>query len=116
MRRMKICILIERTMKNRYCIFGCLAALMGLMGCLYSCTDELEGVGGTSIRPTDVICFTASLSDSRSASVSRTASGCLEMEQEEWLVGVDAEQGASRGTPVTLLDGSAGVIGACNLG
>ena len=98
-------------MKNRYCIFGCLAALMGLMGCLYSCTDELEGVGGTSIRPTDVICFTASLSDSRSASVSRSASGCLEMEQEEWLVGVDAEQGASRGAPVTLLKDSAGVIG-----
>ena len=83
---------------------------MGVMLGLYGCTDELEGVGNHT-RPSDVICFTASLKDSRTTSVSRSASGCLEMEEEEWLVGVETEQGASRGTPVTLLDGTAGVIG-----
>ena len=98
-------------MKNRYYILGCLAALMGLMASLYSCTDELEGVGGTSTRPTDVVCFTASLSDGRTSSVSRGASGQLEIEQEEWLVGMEKKQDASRGAPVSLLSGSAGVIG-----
>ena len=98
-------------MKNRYYILGCLAALMGLMTNLYSCTDELEGIGGTSTRPTDVVCFTASLSDGRTSSVSRGASGQLEIEQEEWLVGKEKKQDASRGAPVSLLSGSAGVIG-----
>ena len=98
-------------MKNRYYILGCLAALMGLMASLYSCTDELEGVGGTSTRPTDVVCFTASLSDDRTSSVSRGASGQLEIVQEEWLVGKEEKQDASRGAPVSLLSGSAGVIG-----
>ena len=98
-------------MKNRYTIFGCLTALMGVMIGMFGCTDELDGVRNTSTRPSDVICFTASLADSRAASVSRSASGHLAIEQEEWLVGTEAEQGVSRGAPVTLLSGSAGVIG-----
>ena len=97
-------------MKNRYYILGFLAALMGVMVSLYSCTDELEGMGNASTRPTDVVCFTASLSDGRKASVSRGASGLLEIEQEEWLVGMEKKDG-SRGAPVSLLKGSAGVIG-----
>lgn len=99
-------------MNTRYDIFGRLVALMGVVLGLYSCTDELEGLENNDTRPTDVICFTASLSDSRTASVSRSASGCLEMEQEKWLVGVEErKQDGSRGVPVILLDGSAGVIG-----
>ena len=97
-------------MKNRYTIFGCLIAYMGVMVSMFSCTDELEGIRNNT-RPSDVICFTASLSDSRTSSMSRSASGHLEIEQEEWLVGTGAEQGVSRGNPVTLLEGSAGVIG-----
>ena len=73
-----------------------------------ACTDELEGLGISSIRPTDVICFTASLSDNRPDSQTRSASGHLEIEQEEWLVG---ERIVTRGKPVTSLEGSAGVIG-----
>lgn len=98
-------------MKNRYDIFGCLVALLGVMTGLYSCTDELDGIGIHHTRPSDVICFTASLSESRTASMSRSSSGHLEIEQEEWLVGVEEKQSASRGNPVTLLNGSAGVIG-----
>ena len=82
--------------------------LFGMMVGLLGCTDELfysSNVG----TPSDVICFTASLSNPHSASQSRSASGHLEIEQEEWLVGT--EQSVSRGTPVTLLEGSAGVIG-----
>ena len=98
-------------MKNRYTIFGCLIALMGLTISTFGCTDELDGFRNTGGRPSDVICFTASLSDSRTSSMSRSSSGHLEMEQEEWLVGTGAAQGVSRGNPVTLLEGSAGVIG-----
>ena len=53
--------------------------------------------------------FPPRAANSHSASESRSASGHLEIEQEEWLVGT--EQSVSRGTPVTLLEGSAGVIG-----
>lgn len=95
-------------MKNRYTIWRCLTALMLVMVGVCACTDELEGLGISSIRPTDVICFTASLSDNRSASQTRSASGHLEIEQEEWLVG---ERIVTRGKPVTSLEGSAGVIG-----
>lgn len=94
-------------MKNRYTIFGCLIALIINT---FGCTDELDGIRNTT-RPSDVICFTASLSDSRVASVARSTAGRLEIEQEEWLVGTEAEQKVSRGEPVSLLKGSAGVIG-----
>ena len=97
-------------MKNRYTIYGCLVALMGLVA-MFGCTDELDGIKNTNGRPSDVICFTTSLSGSRGASVSRGASGHLAIEQEEWLVATEKEQGASRGTPVTLLEDSAGVLG-----
>lgn len=96
-------------MKNRYTIWRCLTAFMLVMVGVCACTDELEGLGISSIRPTDVICFTASLSDNRPGSQTRSASGHLEIEQEEWLVGT--EQSVTRGTPVTLLEGSAGVFG-----
>lgn len=95
-------------MKNRYTICRCLTALMLVMVGVCACTDELEGLGLDSIRPSDVICFTASLSDNRPGSQTRSASGHLEIEQEEWLVG---ERIVTRGKPVTSLEGSAGVIG-----
>ena len=97
-------------MKNRYTIYGCLVALMGLVA-MFGCTDELDGIKNTNGRPSDVICFTTSLSGSRGASVSRGASGHLAIEQEEWLVATEKEQGASRVIPVTLLEGAAGVLG-----
>lgn len=96
-------------MKNKYTIWRCLTALMLVMVGVCACTDELAGLEINSTRPSDVICFTASLSDTRSTSQTRGASGHLEIEQEEWLVGT--EQGVTRGNPVTLLEGSAGVIG-----
>lgn len=95
--------------KNIYTILEFLAALTFVIVGICGCTDELERLGPNSTRPTDVICFSASLPDTRSASQTRSASGHLEIEQEEWLVGT--EQSVSRGTPVTLLEGSAGVIG-----
>lgn len=94
-------------MKNRYTIFGCLIALVLGMS---SCSDELDAIRNNT-RPSDVICFTASLSGSQGSSVSRGASGHLAIEQEEWLVATEKEQGVSRGAPVTLLEDSAGVIG-----
>lgn len=96
-------------MMNKYTYWRSLTALMLVMVGVCACTDELDGLGVDSTRPSDVICFTASLSDTRSASLTRSASGHLEIEQEEWLVGT--EQSVTRGTPVTLLEGSAGVIG-----
>lgn len=96
-------------MMNKYTYWRCLTALMLVMVGVCACTDELAGLEINSTRPSDVICFSASLSDTRSASQTRSASGHLEIEQEEWLVGT--EQSVSRGTPVTLLEGSAGVIG-----
>lgn len=95
-------------MKNRYTICRCLTALMLVMVGVCACTDELEGLGVDSNRPSDVICFTASLSDNRPDSQTRSTSGHLEIEQEEWLVG---ERIVTRGKPVTALEGSAGVIG-----
>ncbi len=96
-------------MINKYVFSRSLTILMFIMIGFSSCTDELVGLEINSTSPSDVICFTASLSDTRSASQTRSASGHLEIEQEEWLVGTD--QIVTRGTPVTLLEGSAGVIG-----
>ena len=96
-------------MKNRYTHWRSLTILILIMIGISSCADELAGLEINSTRPSDVICFSASLSDTRSASQTRSASGHLEIEQEEWLVGT--EQSVTRGTPVTLLEGSAGVIG-----
>ena len=98
-------------MKNIYTILEFLAALTFVIVGICGCTDELEGLGPNSTRPTDVVCFTASLSNSNSASQSRSASGQLEIEQEEWLVDTKKVTQVSRGTPTTLLSGSAGVIG-----
>ncbi len=96
-------------MKYRYTYWRIFTILMLIMIGVSSCTDELAGLEINSTRPSDVICFTASLSDTRSASQTRGTSGHLEIEQEDWLVGT--EQSVTRGTPVTLLEGSAGVIG-----
>ena len=96
-------------MKNRYTHWRSLTILILIMIGVSSCTDDLAGLEINSTRPSDVICFSASLSNTRSASQTRSASGHLEIEQEEWLVGT--EQSVTRGTPVTLLEGSAGVIG-----
>ena len=96
-------------MKNRYTYWRSLTILTIIMIGVSSCTDDLAGLEINSTRPSDVICFSASLSDSRSASQTRGTSGHLEIEQEDWLVGT--EQSVTRGTPVTLLEGSAGVIG-----
>ena len=96
-------------MKNRYTHWRNLTILMLIMIGVSSCTDELAGLEINSTRPSDVICFSASLSDTRSASQTRGTSGHLEIEQEDWLIGT--EQSVTRGTPVTLLEGSAGVIG-----
>ena len=94
---------------NKYTFSRILPILILIMIGYSSCTDDLVGMEINSTRPSDVICFTASLSDTRSASQTRGTSGHLEIEQEDWLVGT--EQSVTRGTPVTLLEGSAGVIG-----
>ena len=83
-----------------------MSVLVGMCGC----SDELDGIRNAATRPSEVICFTASLKDSP-ASVSRSSAGHLEMEQEEWLVDTEKVTQISRGTPTTLLSGSAGVIG-----
>ena len=83
---------------------------MGVLVGMCGCTDELDGIRNAATRPSEVICFTASLKDSP-ASVSRSSAGHLEMEQEEWLVDTEKVTQVSRGTPTALLSGSAGVIG-----
>ena len=97
-------------MKNRYTIFRCLTALMSVLVGMCGCSDELDGIRNAATRPSEVICFTASLKDSPT-SVSRSSAGHLEMEQEEWLVDTEKVTQVSRGTPTTLLSGSAGIIG-----
>lgn len=85
-------------------------AIIGLflVAGLNSCTDDM---GIEAPRPSDVICFSASLgSDSPTASTRSTA-GHLSIVEEEWrLEGQPADTARTRATLTTSLEGEAGVI------
>lgn len=78
---------------------------------MVGCTDDL---GITSVyRPSDVISFTATLGTPTVSGTSRSSSGHLAIEEEEWqLEGMVTEDSLkSRGSLTTSLSGQAGVIG-----
>ena len=77
---------------------------------MVGCTDDWDVVG---VRPSDVICFTATLGDPAALGTSRSTSGHLAIEEEEWrLEGVATEgKSESRGGLTTALSGKANVIG-----
>lgn len=88
-------------------IFACLVVASMVTT---ACTDDL---GITGYRPSDVICFTATLGDPAVSGTSRSASGHLAIEEEEWrLEGVVTEgKPESRATIMAMLTGQARVLG-----
>lgn len=98
-------------MKNKFSYIT-LTVVASIIASLCACNDELEGIVQPG-RATDVLCFSVALSDGYTQSKTRSAKDNLEMEEEEWaLEGVQTSGSkATRGTPTTLLSGSAGLIG-----
>jgi len=88
-------------------IFACLVVASVVTT---ACTDDL---GITGYRPSDVICFTATLGDPAVSGTSRSASGHLAIEEEEWrLEGMASDEKAgSRATIMSMLEGQARVLG-----
>lgn len=88
-------------------IFACLVVASVMTT---ACTDDL---GITGYRPSDVICFTATLGDQTVSGTSRSTSGHLVIEEEEWrLEGVATdEKNGSRATIMSMLEGNARVLG-----
>ena len=88
-------------------IFACLVVASVVTT---ACTDDL---GITGYRPSDVICFTATLGDQTVSGTSRSTSGHLVIEEEEWrLEGVATdEKNGSRATIMSMLEGNARVLG-----
>lgn len=75
-----------------------------------ACTDDLGIIG---YRPSDVICFTATLGDQAVSGISRSTSGHLAIEEEEWRLEGMATEGKteSRATIMSMLEGEARVLG-----
>ena len=98
-------------MKNKFSYIT-LTVVASIIASLCACNDELEGIVQPG-RATDVLCFSVALSDGYTQSKTRSAKDNLEMEEEEWaLEGVQTSGAkATRGTPTTLLSGSAGLSG-----
>ena len=88
-------------------IFACLVVASVVTT---ACTDDL---GITGYRPSDVICFTATLGDPAVSGTSRSASGHLTIEEEEWrLEGMASDEKAgSRATIMSMMEGQARVLG-----
>ena len=95
-------------MKNKFSYIT-LTVVASIIASLCACNDELEGIVQPG-RATDVLCFSVALSDGYTQSKTRSAKDNLEMEEEEWVLeGVQTSDAkATRGTPTTLLSGSAG--------
>ena len=98
-------------MKNKYSYIALIVVASIITG-LCACNDELEGIVQPG-RATDVVCFNATLSNGSSMSKTRSAKDNLAMDEEDWILeGVQtSDTKATRGTPTTLLNGSAGLIG-----
>ncbi len=88
-------------------IFACLVVASMVTT---ACTDDLGIIG---YRPSDVICFTATLEDQAVSGTSRSTSGHLVIEEEEWQLESMAtdEKLESRATIMSMLEGNARVLG-----
>ncbi|MBQ8224905.1 MAG: InlB B-repeat-containing protein [Bacteroides sp.] len=84
-----------------------LVVLLALLGTVSGCSDEWEG---NRLRPSEQLCFTASLG-SNSAVLSPTTRGTaghLSFVEEEWTLEATA---TTKAAPVTALTGEAGIVG-----
>ena len=87
---------------------GFIIVLMAVMGIFTSCTDD---TGIEAPRPSDVICFSASLGNDSPTVSTRSTAGHLSIVEEEWrLEGQPADTARTRATLTTSLEGEAGVI------
>ena len=93
---------------------GFIIVLMAVMGMFTSCTDD---TGIEAPRPSDVICFSASLGNDSPTVFTRSTAGHLSIVEEEWrLEGQPADTARTRATLTTSLEGEAGVIAYNNEG
>ena len=76
---------------------------------LCGCTDELDYLDDNT-RPSDVVCFTTSLPKKAQAKATRSSYDKLSIEEEMWDLIPANNKDVTRGMPMTLLDGSAGVL------
>ena len=76
---------------------------------LCGCTDELDYLENNT-RPTDVVCFTTSLSRKASDKATRSSYDILTIDEEKWDLTPLGSDAVTRGMPMTLLNGSAGVL------
>ena len=96
-------------MKRRLAIYGKVLVTIWMMVTLHACNDDTEVFG--DYRPSEVICFTASLSADAQAVHSRGGVPYMDIVEEEWkLEGVSSSH--SRGAVLAGLNGlDVGVIG-----
>ena len=96
-------------MNSRLAKYGKVWVALWMVVTLYACSDDTGVLG--EYRPSDVICFTASLSADAQAVHSRGGVPYLDIVEEEWeLEGVSSSD--SRGSVVSGLNGlKVGVIG-----
>jgi len=93
---------------NRDREFSLSIALFIVMGMFTGCTDD---TGIEAPRPSDVICFSASLGNDSPTVSTRSTAGHLSIVEEEWrLEGQPADTARTRATLTTSLEGEAGVI------
>ena len=95
-------------MKTKRYITQVIAVVLSMMATIViGCTDEYIISNHQVLRPTEVLSFRTSLDNGISVGTSRSTSGYLLIEEEEWtLQGTD-----SRATMMTSLNGDAQVLG-----
>ena len=80
-----------------------------IMTALCGCTDELDYLTDKT-RPNDVVCFTASLPKQAPRKAVRSSYDKLSIEEEQWDLIIAQNDAVIRGMPMSLLNGSAGVL------
>lgn len=95
---------------DRHITLWIAALCMTVAGILHSCTDDL---GIEVPRPTEVVCFTATLGSDSIQTSTRSTAAHLSIVEEEWsLEGMPADtaSSATRATLIDTLEGTAGII------
>lgn len=80
-----------------------------MMTALCGCTDELDYLTDKT-RPSEVVCFTTSLPQQAPRKVVRNSYDMLSIEEEQWDLITSKSDAVTRGMPMSLLEGSAGVL------
>lgn len=94
-------------MSSKNNIFKHIAIIVFVIA-MVGCTDELDYLTDDS-RVSDVVCFTTSLRNNNGVDVTRSSYDNISVEEEEWKLTGTSREAVTRGMPVTLLNGSAGV-------